>query len=113
MLVKFYGWDSEFEEIFFIKNSEELHKDITAESLFEKLGFGVLSFDSRNACKKISLFLSEVVANNRKQQELQSRFMKVRLGNQLGKLDREMVEIAKDRERKGVRQYCQEIGNMH
>ncbi len=59
--------------------------------MFIKLGFSVMNFDSRNVCNKISLFLSEVVLNNRKQQEMQSKFMKIRLNNHLSKLDREMV----------------------
>jgi hypothetical protein len=38
--------------------------------------------------------LGELAAFNKRQQELESRFMQSRIGNQLGKIDSKMVAIA-------------------
>lgn len=54
-----------------------------------------------------------MLTNNRRQQQLQSKFMKIRLDSQLAKLDREVADLAKDRQRGDLRAYLDEIGRTH
>ena len=74
-----------------------MRSDITAEAIYQKMGFAVRSFNTRNKFNKLKLFLNEVAANNRRQQELQSKFMKIRINNQLEKVDSQIVSIVLNR----------------
>jgi len=71
------------------------------------------TFETRNTFNKLKLFLSEVVSKNRRQQELQSKFMKMRLNSQLAKLDKEIVDLAKDNHRRDVDVVLNEMGKTH
>lgn len=81
--------------------------------MFEKFDFTVNSFNSRNTLNKLRLFLNELIGRTRRQQELQSKFMKTRLSVQLGKLNKEIVEISTDKEKKHMKGYIEEIGRTH
>jgi hypothetical protein len=111
LLVKLYGWDKDFEEVFFLKNREELRSDLTADDLYEKLNFEARTFSTRNQLNKLRLLLNEVESNNQRQQDLQSRFMRLRLGSQLSKVDQQMSEIASNKNRRYLVPYLEEIGN--
>lgn len=43
---------------------------------------------------KLRLFLGELSGFNKRQQELESRFMQSRIGSQLGKLEGQLLAIA-------------------
>lgn len=94
-----------------MKQKEELRPDLTPETLYSKLGFGSENLASRNSLNKLRLFLNELITFSKRQQELQSKFMKIRLSNQFGKLDRDIKEMA--REKKHIRGYIQDIVSTH
>jgi hypothetical protein len=102
-----YGWDETFAEIFFFKNGE-MRSDISPAHIHQKLGLSIRSFRNRNIYNKLRLFLSELIGNNKRQQEMQERFMKIRLGHQLDKLDKEIREVLLG-ERDGRKKYVDEI----
>lgn len=111
LIVKLYGWDKQFQECFFLKNQEEIRSDITPESLYNKLGLSARTFTARNRYNKLRLFLNELINNNKKQQDLQSKFMKLRMENQLSKIDHEMIKMMKKNDRADLRGFLSDIGS--
>ncbi len=66
----------------------------------------------RNLYNKLRLFLAELSRYNKRQQDLESRFMQSRIGNQLGKLEGQLLTIATTKNPSKL-QYLDEIGRTH
>ena len=81
ILVKLYGWDECLVELFFPNRKEESLRQVLPGpgELHSRLGLHLRSFKTRNIYNKLKLFLGELVNNNRKHQEVQGTFMKLRL----------------------------------
>lgn len=111
ILAKLHGWDEHIEEVLFPRKVE-LKIDIHPEDMHHRLGMTGRTLKVRNLYNKLRLFLAELSQYNKRQQELESRFMQSRIGNQLGKLEGQMLTMATTKNPSKL-QYLDEIGRMH
>lgn len=87
--------------------------DFSASDMQHKFGFTFRSLKVRNVYNKLRLFLGELIAFNKRQQELEGKFMKTRMNNQLAKLDKEMLSILTSKQNPDRLKYIHEITRTH
>ncbi len=87
--------------------------DLSATEMQHKLGFTFRTLKVRNVYNKLRLFLGELISFNKRQQELEGRFMKTRISNQLSKLDKEVLSVLSSKQCGDRLKYVQDITRTH